>query len=645
MPRNFGSKLAKFGDSLKNAAENVLDKIDDKVDLPIVIDFVGIKKAGDDCYSKARETSGLCKITIEKAHEMVSFGRELQATLDDAVGGMGKRSGTRSRGGLDASKFAIIQDLVDGDKMKDATKLAKDLSDLSLECVDKSQEMIAAMKGGIEALPDSIEPFVEHKLAKGSRKGDPKLPDVQRSVRELKGLVEDVEAVNLFTVVERGSAAFDGLRKNGELSKDMFASIQSFAEDVEVVSGSFRDFEKKDFKSVKMLGKIRTAATSAWRCLRLSGLIKAFAEQVGELIRWMISLFQMASQKLGSIWGALANAKEVLSACLAGVNESMRLCDESKQKSLLLRTTTGEIKDHLRNILQIRLGGPSKAMKSLVDLADGDEILLCIELGTSIDDMFADCIQTVIGTIDSVDRAISEMPEVLKQDVPKLAPVDDDGNNDDGNNDDDDDIEFEVYDYQSSRETQHTREIGSGDTRSRVAIATTRQISVRENVRALEGMTEGIESSSALTVLQRSADGFEGVHEAIGTCSTLIVNSRGYAEQCFSAIDSFNHGEWDLAVATNHILELFAIRDAGMAMKVMAESLLELVRCNLALMRAVRSRTKGLVGGGRFSSSSGSGDGGKLGLGGLVNSLAGDVDLDDLKGLGQGIQKLGSFFR
>jgi hypothetical protein len=431
----------------------------------------------------------------------------------------------------------------------------------------------------------------------------------------------------LFTVVERGSAAFDGLRKNGELSKDMFESIQNFADDVEKVSGSFREFKAEDFRSIKTLGKIRKAASSAWRCLRLSGLIKIFAEQVGELIKWMISLFEIASKKLGAIWGGLANAKELLSECLEGVTESIRLCETSKQKSLLLRNTSGEIRDHLGNIVKIRTQGPKKAMESLLDLADGDEILLCIELGTNIDDMFAECIKQVIGTIDRVDRAISEMPEVLKQDVPKLAPVD---------GDDDDGIDFEDYDYQTG-ETQQSKEIGGSVTiRSRAASATTRQAGIRENVRALENMTEGIESSSALTVIQRSAEGFEGVHEAIGTCQNLIVGSRGYAQNCKASIDSFNNGEWNLGVATKHILEVFAIRDAGIAMKVMAESILELVRANLVLMRAVRSRTKGLA-----SSSSGSGSF----VGGLVSSLASDVDLDDLKGLGDGIQKIGSFFR
>lgn len=85
---------------------------------------------------------------------MVSFGRELQATLENVTGG-GERS-------LDASKFAIIQDLVDGDKIKEATKLARDLSGLSLECVNKSREMMVAMEQGIDALVSSVQCVGQH---------------------------------------------------------------------------------------------------------------------------------------------------------------------------------------------------------------------------------------------------------------------------------------------------------------------------------------------------------------------------------------------------------------------------------------------------------------------------------------------------
>jgi hypothetical protein len=129
------------------------------------LDFVGIKRAGDECYSTARETSGLCRITIEKANEMVKFGQELQTTLDDVTGSGSNKSSNKSRG-MDASKFAIIQDLMDGDRIKSATKLAQELSELSIKCADKSQEMILSMERGIDALPDAIGTCVCYMLVK-----------------------------------------------------------------------------------------------------------------------------------------------------------------------------------------------------------------------------------------------------------------------------------------------------------------------------------------------------------------------------------------------------------------------------------------------------------------------------------------------
>ena len=61
-----------------------------------------------------------------------------------------------------------------------------------------------------------------------------------------------------------------------------------------------------------MIGKIRDLVKDIWRCLRLSDLIKAFAQAVGKLIKWIISLFQKVSDKLSKIWGALAKAKDCM---------------------------------------------------------------------------------------------------------------------------------------------------------------------------------------------------------------------------------------------------------------------------------------------------------------------------------------------
>ena len=114
-------------------------------------DIMGIQTAGAECCRSARETSGLATITIAKATELVTFGQELSSTLQDVCRtSSSRRSGsTTTARALDASKFATIMDLVDGDKIKASMQLAHELSELSVKCADKSQDMIASMERGV----------------------------------------------------------------------------------------------------------------------------------------------------------------------------------------------------------------------------------------------------------------------------------------------------------------------------------------------------------------------------------------------------------------------------------------------------------------------------------------------------------------
>ena len=174
----FFDKLDDLTGSIKDAAGDVVEFIDDKVDMPVILgassafphrrlsrrrrpapasapltvrlpppppprvpppasppaDVKGMKEAGSAVYESSRETSDLCRETIDKAAEVVSFGMELKDTLD----------GLSADGTLDSDKFAVIQDLVDGDRIRAATALAGDLGGLALRCVDKSREWSVA---------------------------------------------------------------------------------------------------------------------------------------------------------------------------------------------------------------------------------------------------------------------------------------------------------------------------------------------------------------------------------------------------------------------------------------------------------------------------------------------------------------------
>lgn len=98
-------------------------------------DIKAIKNAGTTVHRTSRETSDLCNTTIDKASEVVAFGLELKETLDGMTEG----------GTLDASKFEIIKNLVDGDRIREATILAGELGDLALQCVGKSREFLSSV--------------------------------------------------------------------------------------------------------------------------------------------------------------------------------------------------------------------------------------------------------------------------------------------------------------------------------------------------------------------------------------------------------------------------------------------------------------------------------------------------------------------
>jgi len=545
----FKDSLSGIKASIKDAAGEIAEYIDDKVDMPVIVDIKAMKDAGTTVYQTSRETSDLCHTTIDKASEVVAFGLELKETLD----------GLSEGGTLEASKFEIIKDLVDGDRIREATALAGELGDLALQCVDKSHDMMEAIELGIDSLPDIIEDRIEDKLGraadKGGKEGDPDLPDVETHSRELQTLIADVDAVNLFTVMSSGKLAFDGLRSKGEVCQEMFTTIRDFSDDVSEISDAIKNFK---FKMV--FGELKDLVKDAWRCLRLSSLIKLFAEGVGQIIRWIVDLFKRASEKLGSIWGALARAKDVLANCVQYIVECIRLCNDAKDRSGELCDVSAEIREHLLNIVTI----DKDAVASIKDLSDGDEIRRAIQLATTMDDIVKECVMHILETIQKVCGAIKSMPDVLTEGVEEIeAP--------EGGT--------------TSRAISFAIDDDDDDTPPEDGI------DVSPDVEELDGMRGAIEEANIFESVGKSAEGFDGIKAKIGLCGDLIIQSRGFADNCNTTTESFG-GAWDLESAQGHIRELFEIVSLGKLIKHFANEIMKLIRANIALMEAVMKKFK-----------------------------------------------------
>eukprot|EP01083_Nonionella_stella_P115887 343957_1 len=104
-------------------------------------------------------------------------------------------------------------------------------------------------------------------------------------------------------------------------------------------------------------------------------------------------------------------------------------------------------------------------------------------------------------------------------------------------------------------------------------------------------MRGAIEEANMFEIVQKSADGFDGVKAKICLCGDMIVQSRGFADTCDTAIKSFG-GAWDLESAQNHILELFEIVSLGKLMKNFVKEIQKLVRANIVLMEAAMNKIK-----------------------------------------------------
>ena len=526
-----GERLGRFYGKIKDGVEDVVELVDD-MEKPIILDIKGMKRAGKHCGETARSTTELCTTTVSKAKQMVDFGMELKTTLLEQ-GEDGK--------GLSADKFATIQELCSGEKIKSALAIATELDDLAIECVNQSTEMIDSIEKGIETLPDIIEDRLDNNLEQaskeGSRDGDPELRDVSPDVDQLERAVQNIEQVNLFTVMSSGKDAFTELVSKGEVCFELFGTIKSFAQNVAEVSDAIANF-----KLGAMIGKIKDLVADVFRCLRLSDLIRSFAQAIKKLITWIISLFKSVSSKLSSIWGALAHAKDCLMEVIQHVLDSMKLCDDVKDKSVTLMGTCDEVKGHLGNITKLN----TESYKSIKDLADGDEIKSMIRLATNMDDIILEAVKKVVLMIKKVTEGFQNLPDVITADMPEDAGK-------------------EVDDPEPAN--------------------------VEDDIQELSVSRGAIAEASASEVVKKSDDGISTISSKISKCQDMIVTSRGFSENCQTTIDSFM-GVWDLETAMTHLIEMKRLVNLGAMLQQFAEQIKRLVKATVEVLETMLQKLK-----------------------------------------------------
>ena len=274
-----------FVDDVKNSVTGLQASLKDNLQF----DIRGIKDAGSNCHTAARETSAICAQTTSKASTLVGLGLEMKAALDGLADGK-----------IDAQDMTAIATLVGSDKVGTALSLATEMDDLALSCARQSVAMIDTIDAGIETLPDLFEKNLNRRMEnareKGSKEGDPDIPNLDADVRSLEDIARNVQNANAISAVDSFQRAFDGITTQSRRCEELFGVIKSFADDVSGVSSSI-----ENFKLGKMVGHVRELIRDIWRCLRLSDLIRAFAEASEKLINVMVKLIQAILAKIRSL--------------------------------------------------------------------------------------------------------------------------------------------------------------------------------------------------------------------------------------------------------------------------------------------------------------------------------------------------------
>lgn len=540
MTRWWEKTLNKVGDKLEGVAESVLDAGSDFVESGTDLLKNGkcyktiskLQDSGKECYQLAKETTELCETTQTRGQEMIDFGSEIKDTLH----------GFSSK--MDAETLETIKDLMDGDRLKSAMALAEDMDDIALSCVEKSVRMIEIMEDTMDSVPDVLEGFMnkaagpddaEAQLAQERSLGV--LSTLDQDVEDVKSCIDALEHLNITTALKVGMHAFENLSAKAALSRTMFITISGFAEEV---SGYTRAISEGDIGDMfKLANKVK----DMWHCLKLSAFMRQLAEGAGKLIRIIIDLFKSMSNRLSTLWAALAFAKNCMVDCMEYVVSAKKLVVDAHEKSALLIERSRSIKDQLQSLGSIDFRG--KSIHTARQLSEGGEIQEAIQLASTMDDLVVDCSKQVIAMIVRVTEGFQNLPEIITADV----NVQEDGKQDDDQEPDD----------------------------------------IEENITQLELKREVIEKSNVISAARTSVAGFHSVLDNASHCRNMLELVEGFTGNCSITIEAFL-GTWDLESAMEKIREMCRIVRLGELIKQFAEHIKKLLKAIVALMKATMEK-------------------------------------------------------
>jgi hypothetical protein len=426
---------------------------------------------------------------------------------------------------MDVETLETIKDLMDGDRLRESMKLAKDMDDIALSCVDKSVRMMEIMEDAMDAVPDPVQRMITKAAGRddiASRKNQEKTREVlstlDQDLDDVKSCVKAVQHLNIATALQLGLQAFEHLSAKATLSRSMFNTMRGFSDEVASFTEAISEGDISDM-------------------VKLSNFMQELAEAAGKLIRMIISLFKVMSERLSTLWKALAYAKDCMVDCMVHVVDAKKIVLKAHKNGELLIEKSKHIIDQLQDLGELN----GNSIKSARKLTEGGEIKKAIELAGTMDDLVLECVGKVVAMVERVSEGFQNLPDILTANV----NLEEEGKQNDDREPDD----------------------------------------IEENIAQLEKSRGEIDESNIVSAAVKTVGGFRDVLDNEMSCQDMLTLVEGFTKNCSATIKSFL-GVWDLNTAMVKITEMCRIVRLGELIKKFAEQIKRLLNAIIALMKS-----------------------------------------------------------
>mmetsp|Transcript_12497 Transcript_12497/g.27126 ORF Transcript_12497/g.27126 Transcript_12497/m.27126 type:complete len:546 (+) Transcript_12497:173-1810(+) len=479
------------------------------------------------CHSAAKQTVELCTSTLATGKNLVRCGESIQRSLVGAATD------------LDAESFAVIADLIDGDKTKEAEELAVTMKEKSTECISLSMRMVQSLEKSVDALPDIIESFIEKKAQQSitdelTSEEREMANGIDDDAQELSRCIDAIENLNLLTAIDAGKNAFEAIKDKSKLCHRIFQMIQKFATDVSSITEAISNMDAS-----AVLSKVKDG--SILKAIGLSKYIKQFAEGCKRVMDKIVELFHGAAGKLSTLWRALSHAKDVMVNSLTEVVNSRSLCGEASEKAEKLKQMTTSL-------------GNIEALKLIKSLS-GDR-------DRSMNDAMGTAREVDVGMEDAALK-MKSAAKMVGDEYLGLPSIITDGITD--------------------------------DTDAEVANSFGAKIKdINSDIQDLEMASKAIEDSDIFHAAKTMHKEMSSIPEKVDTCQELVQSCTDFADRSKSSIDSFL-GKWSLDDAVSHIKEMCRLVSFSKLMEQLADQIHKLIKAIMTLLRVMSAKIQAVA--------------------------------------------------